>query len=210
MSGATNGENDYETDLPDFDPIKHHNNYCPWVNGNVAAACCISTGSSTALSGWQLTVDAIETLQSVGQAQNQTRQSDSAASLYKVRAASGLSNYAIILLMPCWLAAHFSKFLNHVALFSAFHCVSCCRMITPHPDGSCSKGQTTAGADPWCFTFGVLEICQQFVSARMVLMDVYLNDTGSVICEIGRCGELRNHHVVCWNGKSWVVLCADD
>ncbi|KAG2631660.1 hypothetical protein PVAP13_2NG039600 [Panicum virgatum] len=81
--GATNGENDYETDLPDFDPIKHHNNYCPWVNGNVAAACCISTGSSTALSGWQLTVDAIETLQSVGQAQNQTRQSDSAASLYK-------------------------------------------------------------------------------------------------------------------------------
>ena len=124
MSGATNGENDYETDLPDFDPIKHHNNYCPWVNGNVAAACCISTGSSTALSGWQLTVDAIETLQSVGQAQNQTRQSDSAASLYKVRAASGLSNYAIILLMPCWLAAHFSKFLNHPALFSAFHSVS--------------------------------------------------------------------------------------
>ncbi|WVZ61877.1 hypothetical protein U9M48_011685 [Paspalum notatum var. saurae] len=83
--GATNGENDCETDLPDFDPIKHHNNYCPWVNGNVAAACCISTGSSTgtALSGWQLTVDAIETLQSLGQAQNQTMQSDSAASLYK-------------------------------------------------------------------------------------------------------------------------------
>jgi hypothetical protein len=83
LSGTTNGENDYETDLPDFDPIKHHNNYCPWVNGNVAAACCINTGSSTALSGWQLTVDAIETLQTVGQAQNQTMQSDSAASLYK-------------------------------------------------------------------------------------------------------------------------------
>lgn len=81
--GATNGGNDYETGLPDFDPIRHHNDYCPWVNGNVAAACCISTGSSTALSGWQLTVDAIETLQSLGQAQNQTMQSDSAASLYK-------------------------------------------------------------------------------------------------------------------------------
>ncbi|KAF8732282.1 hypothetical protein HU200_016262 [Digitaria exilis] len=88
LSGGTNGENDHETDLPDFDPIKHHNNYCPWVNGNVAAACCINTGSSTALAGWQLTVDAIETLQSLGQAQNQTMQSDSAASLYKVRAAS--------------------------------------------------------------------------------------------------------------------------
>ncbi|XP_062186834.1 uncharacterized protein LOC133890471 isoform X2 [Phragmites australis] len=84
--GATNRENDYETDLPEFDPIKHHNDYCPWVNGNVAAACCINTSSSTsstAFSGWQLTVDAIETLQSLGQAQNQTMQSDSAASLYK-------------------------------------------------------------------------------------------------------------------------------
>ena len=90
LSGATNGENDYETDLPDFDPIRHHNDYCPWVNGNVAAACCINTGSSTALSGWQLTVDAIETLQSLGQAQNQTMQSDSAASLYKVHVASSL------------------------------------------------------------------------------------------------------------------------
>jgi hypothetical protein len=94
LSGATNGGNDYETGLPDFDPIRHHNDYCPWVNGNVAAACCISTGSSTALSGWQLTVDAIETLQSLGQAQNQTMQSDSAASLYKVNAASLLRERA--------------------------------------------------------------------------------------------------------------------
>ncbi|KAL5196670.1 hypothetical protein ABZP36_000182 [Zizania latifolia] len=83
---TSNGGNDYETGLPEFDPIKHHNNYCPWVNGNVAAACCINTGSSTsstALSGWQLTVDALETIQSVGQAPNQTMHSDSAASLYK-------------------------------------------------------------------------------------------------------------------------------
>jgi hypothetical protein len=85
ISGAINGENGCES-LPEFDPIKHHNSYCPWVNGYVAASCCISTGSSsssTALSGWHLTVDAIETMQS-GQAQNQTMQSDSAASLYKV------------------------------------------------------------------------------------------------------------------------------
>ncbi|KAK3124443.1 hypothetical protein QOZ80_7BG0586620 [Eleusine coracana subsp. coracana] len=82
--GAINGENDYGS-LPEFDPIKHHNSYCPWVNGNVAASCCINTSSSsssTALSGWQLTLDAIEKMQS-GQAQNQTMQSDSAASLYK-------------------------------------------------------------------------------------------------------------------------------
>ncbi|KAL6880552.1 hypothetical protein ACP4OV_012117 [Aristida adscensionis] len=86
IQGATNGENDYETDLPEFDPIKHHNSYCPWVNGNVAAACCIDSSSSTAstdVSGWQLTIDAIEMLQSLGQAQDQAMRSDSAASLYK-------------------------------------------------------------------------------------------------------------------------------
>ncbi|XP_062212621.1 uncharacterized protein LOC133913468 [Phragmites australis] len=83
--GATNGENDYESGLLEFDPVKHHNSYCPWVNGTVAAACCNNTGSSSstsALSGWQLTVDALDTFQSPGQAQNQTMQSDSAASLY--------------------------------------------------------------------------------------------------------------------------------
>uniref|UniRef100_K3ZQE7 Uncharacterized protein n=1 Tax=Setaria italica TaxID=4555 RepID=K3ZQE7_SETIT len=120
--GATNGENDYETELPDFDPIKHHNNYCPWVNGNVAAACCINSGSSTALSGWQLTVDAIETLQSLGQAQNQTMQSDSAASLYKVRLLRR-SNYPTILCRPFWLSANFSKFLKCPAFFCALHCL---------------------------------------------------------------------------------------
>jgi hypothetical protein len=85
ISGAINGENGSES-LPEFDPIRHHNSYCPWVNGNVAASCCInvsSSSSSTALSGWQLTVDAIETVQS-GQAENETMGSDSAASLYKV------------------------------------------------------------------------------------------------------------------------------
>uniref|UniRef100_A0A0E0E7G8 Uncharacterized protein n=1 Tax=Oryza meridionalis TaxID=40149 RepID=A0A0E0E7G8_9ORYZ len=82
---AANGGNDYEAGLPEFDPISHHNNYCPWVNGHVAAACCINTGSSTStgLSGWQLTVDALETIQSLAQAQNQIMPSDSAASLYK-------------------------------------------------------------------------------------------------------------------------------
>ncbi|KAK1643548.1 hypothetical protein QYE76_061353 [Lolium multiflorum] len=80
--GATNGENDYEPGLPDFDPIKHHKSYCPWVNGTVAAACCYdasSSSSSSELSGWQLTVDALDTFQSLGQ--NQTMQSESAASL---------------------------------------------------------------------------------------------------------------------------------
>ncbi|TVU44719.1 hypothetical protein EJB05_04170 [Eragrostis curvula] len=83
--GVTNGENDYESGLPEFDPVKHHNSYCPWVNGTVAAACCNNTGSSSstsALCGWQLTIDALDTFQSLGQAQNQMMQSDSAASLY--------------------------------------------------------------------------------------------------------------------------------
>ncbi|XP_062214393.1 uncharacterized protein LOC133915300 [Phragmites australis] len=83
--GATNGENDYELGLLEFDPVKHHNSFCPWVNGTVAAACCNNTGSSSsssALSGWQLTIDALDTFQPLGQAQNQTMQSDSAASLY--------------------------------------------------------------------------------------------------------------------------------
>ncbi|CAL4944732.1 unnamed protein product [Urochloa decumbens] len=84
--GATNGENDYESGLLEFDPVKHHNSYCPWVNGIVAAACCNnnigSSSSSSALSGWQLTIDALDTFHSLGQAQNQIMQSDSAASLY--------------------------------------------------------------------------------------------------------------------------------
>lgn len=85
--GATNGENDYEPGLPDFDPVKHHNSYCPWVNGIVAAACCYDTSSSSGsseLSGWQLTVDALDTFQSLGQSQNQTMRSESAASLNMV------------------------------------------------------------------------------------------------------------------------------
>ncbi|ONM10002.1 IAP-like protein 1 [Zea mays] len=89
-TGATNGENDYESGLLEFDPVKHHNTYCPWVNGNVAAACCNNIGSSSsssAPSGWQLTIDAVDTYQSLGQAQNQIMQSDSAASLYMVKLA---------------------------------------------------------------------------------------------------------------------------
>jgi len=90
ISGATNGENDYEAGLLEFDPVKHHNSYCPWVNGIVAAACCNNIGSSSsssALSGWQLTIDALDTFHSLGQAQNQIMQSDSAASLYMVKLA---------------------------------------------------------------------------------------------------------------------------
>jgi hypothetical protein len=74
----------------EFDPVKHHNSYCPWVNGTVVAACCSNTGSysgSSALSGWQLTIDALDTFQSLGQAQNQIMRSDSAASLYMVKLA---------------------------------------------------------------------------------------------------------------------------
>ncbi|XP_059661321.1 uncharacterized protein LOC132307538 isoform X2 [Cornus florida] len=84
-----NGESNYE-EAVEFDPIKHHNYFCPWVNGNVAAAGCSgSSGSDTgasaiALCGWQLTLDALDAFQSLGHVPIQTLESDSAASLYKV------------------------------------------------------------------------------------------------------------------------------
>lgn len=87
-SEPQNEENNYKREPGEFDPIKHHNIYCPWVNGNVAAAgfnadiASISSGTA-ALSGWQLTVDALDAFQSLGQVQNQMMQSESAASLYK-------------------------------------------------------------------------------------------------------------------------------
>uniref|UniRef100_A0A1D1YL68 NIPA-like protein n=1 Tax=Anthurium amnicola TaxID=1678845 RepID=A0A1D1YL68_9ARAE len=88
-NGTANGENDYEVEAGEFDPLRYHNHFCPWVNGNVAAAGCSSSSSSsssstTALCGWQLTLDALDAYQSLGHIPNQTVESESAASLYKV------------------------------------------------------------------------------------------------------------------------------
>lgn len=86
--GPPNGENNYE-EAVEFDPIKHHNYFCPWVNGNVAAAGSNSNSGSgsgaraIALCGWQLTLDALDSFQSLGQAPVQTVESESAASLCK-------------------------------------------------------------------------------------------------------------------------------
>ncbi|XP_022720812.1 uncharacterized protein LOC111278452 [Durio zibethinus] len=87
--GPPKGESNYEEAI-EFDPIIHHNQYCPWVNGNVAAAGCSSSGSGSstsadvvALCGWQLTLDALDALRSLGHIPVQTVQSESAASLYK-------------------------------------------------------------------------------------------------------------------------------
>ncbi|XP_042411942.1 uncharacterized protein LOC122001324 isoform X1 [Zingiber officinale] len=86
--GTSNGENGYYVENEEFDPLKHHNCYCPWVNGNVAAAGCSSdTGSASNNSevacGWELTLDAVDTFQSLGHLPNQMMQSESAASLNK-------------------------------------------------------------------------------------------------------------------------------
>ncbi|KAD3066705.1 hypothetical protein R6Q59_019085 [Mikania micrantha] len=87
--GPPNGETKFDEPV-EFDPIKHHNFFCPWVNGNVAAAGVInsnngasssSSSSTLALCGWQLTLDALDGFQ--GPEQNQTLESESAASLYK-------------------------------------------------------------------------------------------------------------------------------
>ncbi|XVF25425.1 hypothetical protein REPUB_Repub13aG0211300 [Reevesia pubescens] len=85
--GPPKGESNYEEAI-EFDPIIHHNQFCPWVNGNVAAAGCSSSSSSTsadvvALCGWQLNLDALDALRSLGHIPVQTVQSESAASLYK-------------------------------------------------------------------------------------------------------------------------------
>ncbi|KAM1153967.1 hypothetical protein ACFX2I_036337 [Malus domestica] len=85
--GPPKGESNYEEPM-EFDPIGHHNQFCPWVNGNVAAAGSSVCGSGTsadavALCGWQLTLDALDALRSLGQDAIQTLQSESAASLYK-------------------------------------------------------------------------------------------------------------------------------
>ncbi|KAL2472738.1 IAP-like protein 1 [Forsythia ovata] len=88
-TGPPHGESNYEETV-EFDPIKHHNHFCPWVNGNVAAAGCTSStsgsGSSAgtlALCGWQLTLDALDAFHSSGQVPIQTMESESAASMYK-------------------------------------------------------------------------------------------------------------------------------
>ncbi|KAG9149955.1 hypothetical protein Leryth_010029 [Lithospermum erythrorhizon] len=87
-TGPPNGESNYE-EAVEFDPIKHHNYFCPWVNGNVAAAGCSSGSSSSssaggiAFCGWQLTLDALDAFQSLGHVPVQTVESESAASLCK-------------------------------------------------------------------------------------------------------------------------------
>ncbi|KAK8612884.1 hypothetical protein V6N13_092988 [Hibiscus sabdariffa] len=87
--GPPKGESNYE-EATEFDPIIHHNQFCPWVNGNVAAAGCsgsspasYSNADVTALCGWQLTLDALDAMRSLEHIPIQTVQSESAASLYK-------------------------------------------------------------------------------------------------------------------------------
>lgn len=85
--GPPKGESNYEA--AEFDPIAYHNQCCPWVNGNVAAAGCASSVMRTssdaiALSGWQLTLDALDAFQSLEHNAIPTAPSESAASLYKV------------------------------------------------------------------------------------------------------------------------------
>lgn len=73
----------------EFDPIKLHNDYCPWVNGDVAAAgcdspCSTSDASTAARCGWQLTLEALDSFHSLGHLPVQTLESESAASMCKV------------------------------------------------------------------------------------------------------------------------------
>lgn len=98
MLGPPNGGSNYD-EAVEFDPIKYHNYYCPWVNGNVAAAGSSSSGgsgsshSALALCGWQLTLDALDAFQLQGQVPPvQPVESESAASMYKVNIDSQVLN----------------------------------------------------------------------------------------------------------------------
>ncbi|KAL3686944.1 hypothetical protein R1sor_013253 [Riccia sorocarpa] len=66
----------WESDAGEFDPIRQHRHFCPWVNAHVAAA---SSSSSSAVCGWQLTVDAVHSSLSGGLAET-----ESTASMHKV------------------------------------------------------------------------------------------------------------------------------
>lgn len=103
--GPPKGESNYE-EAPEFDPIVYHNQFCPWVNGNVAAAGCGSSNPSTgtdtfALCGWQLTLDALDAFRSLGLNAIQTVASESAASLYKVCYSTRISCFLFISLPLC-------------------------------------------------------------------------------------------------------------
>lgn len=67
----------WEIKTREFDPIQQHRHFCPWVNGHVAAA-----GSSSALCGWQVTLNALQQQQHSPAAD--LAESESTASMYKV------------------------------------------------------------------------------------------------------------------------------
>ncbi|KAF6167452.1 hypothetical protein GIB67_031653 [Kingdonia uniflora] len=99
-AGAPIGESNCE-EAAEFDPIKHHNLFCPWMNGNVAAAGCGSSGGSSSgagaivLCGWNMTLDALDAFQSLEHIAVQTLQSESAASLYKAGTSRVIGKYLI-------------------------------------------------------------------------------------------------------------------
>ncbi|CAM6085807.1 unnamed protein product [Calypogeia fissa] len=74
----------WDTETGEFDPIRQHRHFCPWVNGHVAAA--ENSGSSQGgVCGWQLTVDALYTLDQQGSKTPQLAKSESTVSVYKAK-----------------------------------------------------------------------------------------------------------------------------
>ncbi len=82
----------WEIEMREFDPIQQHRHFCPWVNGHVATAG--SSSGASALCGWQLTLDALQHQHppAAGLAE-----SESTASMYKVRTNCGDDIFVLIL-----------------------------------------------------------------------------------------------------------------
>eukprot|EP01018_Ginkgo_biloba_P030274 Gb_03739 [translate_table: standard] len=67
----------------EFDPIRQHRHFCPWVTPHSIAGVP-SSDTNTGLSGWQLTIDALDQCNAQELASASLRESESTSSRYKV------------------------------------------------------------------------------------------------------------------------------
>ncbi|KAH9321213.1 hypothetical protein KI387_015852, partial [Taxus chinensis] len=67
----------------EFDPIRQHRHFCPWVTAHVIAGVP-GSNKNTGLCGWQLTIDALDQCNAQELASASLKESESTSSQYKV------------------------------------------------------------------------------------------------------------------------------